>query len=103
MVCIIDDNPNKWNRYLDGVPIVGGRDEILKAVEKYKVDKIYLAIPSASAENKRDILNICSETGCELKQLPGMYQFILGEITVSAMKDVSVEDLLGREPIQGRI
>ena len=100
VVCIIDDNPNKWNRYIDGVPIVGGRDDILKNVEKYHVSKIYLAIPSASAENKRDILNICNETGCELRQLPGMYQLVLGEVSVSAMKEVSVEDLLGREPIR---
>ena len=99
-VCIIDDNPNKWNRYMDGVPVVGGRDDILYAVKKYKVDKIFLAIPSASAQQKRDILSICNETGCELKQLPGMYQFVLGQISVSAMKNVSVEDLLGREPIK---
>ncbi len=100
VVCIIDDNPNKWRRYMDGIPIVGGRDEILAAVEKYKVDKIFLAIPSATVQQKRDILNICSETGCELKQLPGMYQLMTGEISVSAMKDVSVEDLLGRDPIK---
>ena len=100
VVCIIDDNPNKWNRTMEGVPVVGGRDEILSSVEKYKVDKIYLAIPSATAEQKRDILNICSQTDCELKQLPGMYQFLVGEIAVSKMKDVSVEDLLGREPIR---
>ena len=99
VVCIIDDNPNKWHRYLSGVPIVGGRDEILSAVEKYHIDEIYLAIPSATAEQKRDILAICSETNCKLKQLPGLYQFVVGEATVSAMKDVSVEDLLGREPI----
>ncbi len=100
VVCIIDDNPNKWGRYLDGVPIVGGRDEILRCVEKYHIDKIYLAIPSATAAEKRDILNICNETGCELKQLPGMYQFVLGQVSVSVMKDVSVEDLLGRDPIK---
>ena len=100
VVCIIDDNPNKWHRYLSGVPIVGGRDEILSAVEKYRIDEIYLAIPSASAEQKRDILAICSETNCKLKQLPGLYQFVVGEATVSAMKDVSVEDLLGRDPIK---
>ena len=100
VVCIIDDNPNKWNRYIEEVPIVGGRDDILANVEKYHVNKIYLAIPSAKAEDKRDILTICNETGCELKQLPGMYQFLLGQVTVSAMKDVSVEDLLGRDPIR---
>ena len=98
--CIIDDNPNKWNRFIDGVPVVGGREDILASVEKYKIDKIYLAIPSATAEEKRDILNICNESGCELKQLPGMYQFVTGEVSVGVMKDVSVEDLLGREPIK---
>lgn len=99
VVAIIDDNPNKWNRRMDGVPIVGGRDVILEAVKKYKIQKIYLAIPSASMAERRDILNICKETDCQLKNLPGMYQFVLGQIRVSAMKDVSVEDLLGRDPI----
>ena len=100
VVCVIDDNPNKWGRFLEGVSIVGGRDEILSCVEKYKVDKIYLAIPSATASQKRDILNICKETECELKQLPGMYQFVTDQITVKAMKDVAIEDLLGRDPIK---
>ena len=99
VVCIIDDDPNKWGRYMDGVLVVGGRDDILVNVKKYHVDKIFLAIPSANAEDKREILNICSSTDCELKQLPGMYQLISGQLTVSAMKDVSVEDLLGRAPI----
>ena len=100
VVCFIDDDANKWSRFLDGVPIIGGREEILSAAEKYGIDKIYLAIPSATAEARRDILNICKETGCALKNLPGIYQFVLGDISVSAMKDVSVEDLLGREPIR---
>ena len=99
-VCIIDDNKNKWGRYLNGIPIVGGRDVILSAAEKYKVDEIFLAIPSASVQQKRDILSICNETGCKLRQLPGMYQFVNGEITVSAMKEVAIEDLLGRNPIK---
>ncbi|MBQ9263506.1 MAG: polysaccharide biosynthesis protein [Clostridia bacterium] len=103
VVCIIDDNPNKWNRSFEGVPIVGGRDDILSAVDKYKVNKIYLAIPSASAQAKRDILNICNETNCELKQLPGMYQFVLGQVTATSLKKVSVEDLLGREPIRANL
>ena len=98
--CIIDDNPNKWHRYIDGIPVVGGRDDILAAVEKYKIDRIYIAIPSASMEQKRDIINICNESGCELKQLPGMYQLVTGELTVSNLKDVSVEDLLGRDPVR---
>lgn len=71
VVCIIDDNPNKWRRYMDGIPIVGGRDEILRCVEEYKVDEIFIAIPSATVEQRRDILAICSETNCKLKQLPG--------------------------------
>ena len=100
VVCIIDDNPNKWNRSMEGVPIVGGREDILANVKKYHVNKIFFAIPSATAEQKRDILNICNETGCELKQLPGMYQFVTGQVTASSMKKVSVEDLLGREPIR---
>ena len=84
VVCIIDDNPNKWRRYMDGIPVVGGREEILKAAEEYKVDEIFFAIPSATVQQKRDILAICNETGCKLKQLPGLYQFVTGDITVSA-------------------
>ncbi len=98
--CIIDDDTNKWNRLMEGVPVVGGRDDILVNVEKYHIDKIYVAIPSAKPTEKRDILNICKESGCELKNLPGMYQFVTGEVSVAAMKDVAVEDLLGREPIK---
>ena len=97
--CIIDDNPNKWGRYLHNVPIVGGRDAILENVEKYQIEKIYLAIPSATAEDRRDILNICKETDCELKNLPSLYQLVSGEVTVNELRDVSVDDLLGREPI----
>ena len=98
--CIIDDNPNKWNRYVDGVPVVGGREDILLNCEKYKIDRIYLAIPSASAEAKRDILDICKETGCEMKTLPSIVQLVKGSVTVGSMKDVAIEDLLGREPIR---
>ena len=98
--CFIDDNENKWHRYVDGVPIVGGRDAILESVEKYKIDKIYIAIPSASATQKRDLLAICKETDCELKQLPGIYQLVNGQVSVTSLKNVSVEDLLGREPIK---
>jgi len=98
--CVIDDDTNKWGRFIEGVPIVGGRDDIFASVQKYQIKKIYLAIPSATAEQRRDILNICKETDCELKNLPGMYQFVRGEVTVSQMKKVSVEDLLGREPIK---
>ena len=98
--CIIDDNPNKWGRYVEGLPVVGGREDILHSVQKYRIDKIFVAIPSASPEDMRDILNICKETGCELKNLPGIYQLVSGKVTMGDMKDVAVEDLLGREPIQ---
>ncbi|MCB7319856.1 polysaccharide biosynthesis protein [Lacrimispora sp. 210928-DFI.3.58] len=101
--CIIDDNPNKWGRFVDGIPIVGGREDILANAEKYRIEKIFIAIPSAAMEDKRDILNICKETGCELKNLPGIYQLVNGEVTVGSMKDVSVEDLLGREPVKANL
>ncbi len=99
-VCFIDDNLNKLNRYIDGVPIVGGRDTILENVRKFQVDKIYFAIPSASPEERRDFLNICTEANCELKALPGLYQLASGDVTVSRLKAVSVDDLLGRKPIK---
>ena len=98
--CIIDDNSNKWDRDIDGVPVVGGKESILEMVERYKIEKIFVAIPSATAEQKRDILNICKETGCELKNLPGMYQLTSGEITANALRDVAVEDLLGRDTVK---
>ena len=98
--CIIDDNPNKWGRDIGGIPVVGGRDDILYNAQKYKIDKIFLAIPSAPETEKRDILNICKETGCELKNLPGIYQLVSGQVNLAAMKDVAVEDLLGRDPIR---
>ena len=100
VVCIIDDNTNKWGRSIDGVPIVGGRDAILESVGKFKPEKIYLAIPSATLEQRRDILNICKETDCELKVMPGISQLAKGEVSVTDMKDVSVEDLLGRDQIR---
>ena len=98
--CVIDDNPNKWNRYMDGVPVVGGRDSIMEMVKKYKIDEIFFAIPTASIEDKRDILNICKETGCDMKSLPGLYQLANGDVSLSKLKPVAVEDLLGRDPIK---
>lgn len=98
--CIIDDNANKWGRYVEGIPVVGGREDILLNAQKYRIDKICIAIPSASPEDKRDILNICKETGCEIKNLPGTYQLVSGHVTMADMKDVAVEDLLGRDPIR---
>lgn len=100
VACFIDDNPNKWGRYIDNVPVFGGRDRILEAVDKFGITKIYVAIPSAAPEDKRDILRVCNETSCELLNLPGMYQLYTGEVTVSKMKTVQIEDLLGRDPIR---
>lgn len=98
--CIIDDDKNKWGRFIDGVPVVGGRDDILLNVEKYHIEKIFLAIPRATAEQRRDILDICKETGCILKNLPGVYEFVNNEVTSKSLKDVAPEDLLGREPVR---
>ena len=100
VVCIIDDNPNKWGRDIDGIPVVGGRRQIPEFAEKYQVDKIYIAIPSASRKVIREILEICKDTGCEIKNLPGYAQLVSGDVTVSDMRKVRIEDLLGRDPIQ---
>lgn len=100
VACFIDDNPNKWGRYIDNVPVFGGRENIMEAVAKFGIEKIYAAIPSAKPEDKREILRICNETGCELMNLPGMYQLYTGEVSVSKMKPVQIEDLLGRDPIK---
>ncbi len=98
--CIIDDNPNKWGRFIDGIPIVGGRNDIPDNVGKYNIERIYLAIPSASKEDQSAIIDICKETGCSMKILPGIYQFAMDQVTVSNLKEVSIEDLLGREPVR---
>ena len=98
--CIIDDDPKKQGRYIDGVPIVGGREDILVSVEKYKIEKIYLTMPGATAEQRRDILDICKETNCELKSLPGIAEIVSSEVSAQSMRDVSVEDLLGREAVK---
>lgn len=100
VACFIDDNPNKWDRYIDDVPVFGSRDHILEAVDKFKIEKIYVAVPSANPQDKRDILRVCNETSCELMNLPGMYQLYTGEVSVSKMKKVQIEDLLGRDPIK---
>ena len=100
VVCIIDDNSNKWDRYIDGVRVVGGRESILEYVEKYKINKIFIAIPSATMAQRRDLMSICNETDCEIKNLPGMYQFFTGQLTANALREVSIEDLLGREPVK---
>ena len=100
VACFIDDNPNKWDRYIDDVPVFGSRDHILEAVDKFNIEKIYVAVPSANPQDKRDILRVCNETSCELMILPGMYQLYTGQVSVSKMKKVQIEDLLGRDPIK---
>ena len=98
--CIIDDNPGCHGKFLRGVPIVGGRDKIADAVGQYSIDEIIFAIPSASNKVRKEILDICKETGCKLRTLPGIYQLINGDVSVSKLKEVEIEDLLGRDPIQ---
>lgn len=103
VACFIDDNPNKWDRYIDDVPVFGSRDHILEAVDKFNIEKIYVAVPSANPQDKRDILRVCNETSCELMNLPGMYQLYTGQVSVSKMKKVQIEDLLGRDPIKSNM
>ncbi len=98
--CIIDDNPGCHGKIMRGVPIAGGRDKITEAVRMYRIDEIIFAIPSASTKDRKEILEICKDTGCKLRALPGIYQLISGEVSVSKLKDVEIEDLLGREPIK---
>lgn len=100
VVCVIDDNPNKVGKYIHGIKVVGTRDDIKEMAKQYDVDEIIFAIPSASAENRRDILSICKETDCELKILPGVYQMVDGEINIKDIRRVDVLDLLGRNPVQ---
>lgn len=98
--CIIDDQPGCHGKLMRGIPIVGGRDCILDAVEQYGIDEIIFAIPSANTQTKKEILDICKESGCKLRTVPGTYQLINGDVSVSALKEVEIEDLLGREPIE---
>ena len=100
VVCIIDDDAKKVGKYIRGVKIVGNRDQIKEYARYYDIDEIIFAIPSASNEVKRDILNICKETDCTLKILPGVYQMVDGEINVNSIRNVDVLDLLGRDPIE---
>lgn len=100
VVGAIDDNPHKKGKYIHGVKILGDRNMIVEIAKKYEVDEIILAIPSASPKTTREILQICNQTSCKLKILPGMYQLITEEVNVSKLRDVSIEDLLGREPIK---
>ncbi len=100
VVCVIDDNPNKVGKYIHGIKVVGTRDDIKEMAKQYDVDEIIFAIPSASPENRRDILSICKEPDCELKILPGVYQMVDGEINIKDIRRVDVLDLLGRNPVE---
>ncbi len=97
--CIIDDDKGKWGRYIQGIRVAGGRDKIIECADVYDIDEIIVAMPSISRAELRKILEICKETNCKLRSLPGMYQLVNGEVNVSKLRDVEVEDLLGREPI----
>ena len=101
--CIIDDNPYKDSMMLDGVPIVGNRNDIPKMVSRYSIDEIIFAIPTASGADRKDILDICSATGCKVKVIPGIFQMIDGTVKVSALRDVQIEDLLGRDPVKANM
>ncbi|MBQ6856640.1 MAG: polysaccharide biosynthesis protein [Lachnospiraceae bacterium] len=100
VVCFIDDNPVKKGKRLGGVPIVGNRDDIPHAVEQYHVGKIIYAIPSGSAQTRKEILSICATTSCQVQTLPGMYQLVNKEVNVSKLRQVDAQDLLGRDPIK---
>ena len=97
--CIIDDDTNKWGKYIQGIRVVGGRDRIVECADLYDIDEIIVAIPSVSRQELKKILDICKNTNCKLRSLPGMYQLVNGEVNVSRLRDVEVEDLLGRDPI----
>ena len=99
VVCIIDDNPNKWGRYIDGVEVIGGREKILAAVEKYEIKEIYIAIANITPSDKRNLINICKETDCKIKQLPNMYAEKAGIISAGNLQNITIEDVLGRDPI----
>lgn len=99
VVAAIDDNQSKVGRYLEGVPIVGGRDVIADACDEYEIDEIVFAMPSCPASERKAILELCTATGLEVQAIPGIYQLVSGEVTVSKLQKVHLEDLLGREPV----
>ena len=100
VACIIDDNPAKRGRILEGVRVVGARRDIPQAARQFDIDKIVFAIPSLQGAGRQEILNICSTTGCQIQVVPGMYQLVNGEVTISKLRRVELQDLLGRDPIQ---
>ena len=99
-VCVIDDNPNKWGRLIEGIPIVGGRYDIMKMIGKYRVDQIIYAIPATTGKNRKDILNLCKDSGCRMMTVPGVYQLVNGEVSVKTLRDVEITDLLGRAQVK---
>ncbi len=103
VVCVIDDNPCKRHKRLCGVPIVGDRSAIPEAVEKYHIQRIIYAIPTSSAQTRKEILAICASTNCPVQVLPGIYQLVNGDVSVSKLRKVDVQDLLGRDPIHVRL
>ena len=100
VVCFVDDDKNKAGKFLNGVPVAGNRNDIPRLAVEYKIDEIYIAIPSASAKERKAIIEICRETGCQVKILPGIYQLINGEVSIAKLRNVEIEDLLGRDPIR---
>ena len=99
VVCFVDDNPEKQGRIINGIKIEGGREDIPALVEKYGVDQVYITMPSAKVQDRRAIIDICRTTNAKVKTLPGMYQLVNGEVSVSKLRDVELEDLLGRDQI----
>ncbi len=95
IVGFVDDDKSKIGKYMHGVKVLGDRNDIIEIAKEYLVDEIIIAIPTASAKETKAILDICKETGCELKRLPGIYQLVNGEVGISKLKDVDVNDLLG--------
>ncbi len=100
VVCFIDDNPQKKGCRLENVPIIGNRDDIVDAAQTYDVNKIIFAIPSCTGADRKEILDICCETGCEVEIVPGIYQLVSGNVTASKLRKVQIQDLLGRDPVQ---
>lgn len=100
VVCFVDDDLNKKGKYLNGVPIAGSREDIPGLAREYRVDEIYVALPSAPAKERKKIIEICRETDCRIKVLPGIYQLLNGEVSVAKLREVQIEDLLGRDPIR---